>query len=67
MQNIQQEIKEYYSEYKTHSDVEELRNIALIAELTVECALQRKESRGIHYSLDYKEKNSRIKDSVISN
>lgn len=53
LQNIRSEVKEYYSNCKIHSDIIELRNIALVAELSVECALRRKESRGIHYSLDY--------------
>ena len=53
LNNILQEVKEYYSNMKIHSDIIELRNIALVAHLTVECALKRKESRGIHFSLDY--------------
>lgn len=53
LKNILAEVKEYYSNMKIHSDIIELRNIALVAELTVECALRRKESRGIHYSLDF--------------
>ncbi len=51
--NILSEVKEYYSNMKIHSDILELRNIAIVASLTVECALKRNESRGIHYSLDY--------------
>ena len=53
LKNILQEVKEYYSKFQIHSDVLELRNIAIVAHLTVECALKRKESRGIHYSLDF--------------
>jgi L-aspartate oxidase len=47
------EIHKYYWDMKVHPDVLELRNLALVAHLTVECALQRHESRGIHFSLDY--------------
>lgn len=61
---IQKEILEYYSNFKTHSDIEELRNIALVAELTIQCALQRKESRGIHYNLDYPEPLPEAQDSL---
>lgn len=50
---IQQEISEYYSRATPHSDVEELRNIALVADLTVRQALERKGSIGIHYNIDY--------------
>ncbi len=53
LRNIMSEVKEYYSNMKIHSDILELRNIAIVAELTVRCALKRKESRGIHYSLDF--------------
>lgn len=53
LNNIMQEVKEYYSNMKMHSDILELRNIAIVADLTVQCALKRKESIGIHYSIDY--------------
>lgn len=53
LKNILNEVKDYYSNFKPHNDIIELRNLALVADLTVECALRRKESRGIHYSLDY--------------
>ena len=53
LNNIMQEVKEYYSNMKMHSDILELRNIAIVADLTVQCALQRKESIGIHYSIDF--------------
>jgi L-aspartate oxidase len=53
LKNILSEVSEYYSNFQVHSDILELRNIATVADLTVECALRRKESRGIHYNLDY--------------
>lgn len=53
LKNILSEVKEYYSNFNIHGDIIELRNIALVADLSVQCALRRKESRGIHYSLDY--------------
>ncbi|MBK7843660.1 MAG: L-aspartate oxidase [Bdellovibrionales bacterium] len=53
LNNILHEIREYYSNFKTHSEILELRNIALVADLSVKCALNRRESRGIHYNIDY--------------
>jgi len=52
---IQEEIADYYWDFYVTSDLLELRNIATVAELTIRCALERKESRGIHYTLDYPE------------
>lgn len=65
LQMIQKEISEYYSAFKTHPDIEELRNIALVAELTVKCALSRRESRGIHYNLDVPATAALAQDSVV--
>lgn len=66
LQMIQREISEYYSAFKPHSDIEELRNIATVAELTVRCALNRQESRGIHYNLDYPDSLPEARDSILS-
>jgi L-aspartate oxidase len=50
---LREEIREYYWNFKVTRDVIELRNIADVALLIVECATRRKESRGLHYTLDY--------------
>jgi|YelNatPaOPRAMG01_1025707.scaffolds.fasta_scaffold01041_11 L-aspartate oxidase len=51
--NLQEEIQEYYWDFTVSSDLLELRNIATVAQLIIESALLRTESRGLHYTLDY--------------
>jgi L-aspartate oxidase len=50
---LQEEIHEYYANFRVSNDLLELRNLVQTADLIVRCALARKESRGLHYSLDY--------------
>lgn len=63
---ITQEIKDYYWNHKVTSDLLELRNLNLIAELVIRSALQRRESRGLHYTIDYPSLDSDFeRDTVI--
>lgn len=66
IQFLQDEIKEYYWNFKITADLIELRNLALVAELVVACALKRPESRGLHYILDYPNTLKEVKDSILS-
>lgn len=54
------EIDEYYSNFRISSDLIELRNLAEVSRLIIRSAQQRKESRGLHYTLDYPEMNPEL-------
>ena len=66
VQLLQEEIIEYYGNFRVNNDLIELRNLVQIAELTIECALTRKESRGLHYTTDYPNMREHASDTVLT-
>ena len=62
---LQKEIQDYYSHCKVTRDLLELRNLATVSELIIRCAMQRKESRGLHFTLDYPELSPIARDTIM--
>ncbi len=67
IESIQSEIRDYYWDFRIFSDLIELRNIATVAELIIKCAMQRKESRGLHYNIEYPYRDDKVwkQDTVM--
>ncbi|EHH9801275.1 L-aspartate oxidase [Escherichia coli] len=63
---LQQEIDEYYVHFRVSNNLLELRNLVQVAELIVRCAMMRKESRGLHFTLDYPELLTHSGPSILS-
>ncbi|MCL1113261.1 MULTISPECIES: L-aspartate oxidase [Shewanella] len=62
---LQQEIEEYYSNFRVSNNLLELRNLVQVAELIIRCAMDRKESRGLHYNIDYPEQIDNPKPTIL--
>lgn len=65
VQLLQKEIQDYYSNYRISNDLIELRNLVVVAECIILSAMQRKESRGLHYSLDHPDLSAIAKDTIM--
>jgi len=64
---LQREVEEYYWNFSITRELIELRNLVTAAELIVRCAMARKESRGLHYTLDYPDSDDKLAfDTVIN-
>ena len=64
---IYQEVEDFYRRTKVFSDLVELRNLIACSHIIVKSALQRKESRGLHYTLDYPDLSEKVEDTIIQN
>jgi L-aspartate oxidase len=63
---LQQEIAEYYGHFRVTHNLIELRNLTLVAELIIRCALERKESRGLHFNRDYPDQLTETQDTILT-
>ena len=62
---LRREIDEFYANFRVSHDLIELRNLVVTADLIVRCAMQRKESRGLHFSRDFLETNAKPRNTVV--
>ena len=63
---LKREITEYYQDYQVSKNLIELRNLVLVSEMIVRCAMERKESRGLHFTLDYPELGPELRKTVLT-
>ena len=62
---LKAEIAEYYGNFRVTNDLIELRNLVQVADLIIESALHRKESRGLHYTLDYPDLSDQLQNTIL--
>jgi L-aspartate oxidase len=65
LRNLKREVREFYWGHRVNPDILELRNLVATANLIVECALRRKESRGLHYTLDHPDSDDRYRSDTL--
>lgn len=63
---LKREITEYYEDYQVSKNLIELRNLVMVSEMIVRCAMERKESRGLHYTLDYLELAPELRKTILT-
>ena len=62
---LKEEIRDFYGHYKITNDLIELRNLVDVADLIVNSALKRKESRGLHYNTDHPDEITDSEDTIL--
>lgn len=62
---LMREIDEFYAKFRVTHDLIELRNLVVAADLIVRCAMRRRESRGLHFSLDYPETAPKARNTIL--
>jgi len=62
---LQREIDDYYRNFRVSNNLLELRNLVQVAELIIRCAMERKESRGLHYTLDYPDLDESASTTIL--
>ena len=65
LKNLKREVREFYWGHRENPDILELRYLVAVAGLIVECALRRKESRGLHYTLDHPESDEHYRTDTL--
>ncbi|MGC4017375.1 MAG: L-aspartate oxidase [Luteolibacter sp.] len=65
LRNLKKEVREFYWGHRVNADILELRNLVTVAALIVDCAIRRKESRGLHFTLDYPQSVERLKRDTV--
>ncbi len=64
LRNLKKEVREFYWGHRINADILELRNLVAVASLIVDCAVRRKESRGLHFTLDYPSTKPKLAQST---
>ena len=65
LRNLRKEVRDFYWGHRVNADILELRNVVAVASLVVDCALRRRESRGLHHTLDYPGIDERFQRDTI--
>jgi len=65
VQLLEREVHDYYGNFRVSKNLLELRNLVVVAELIVRSAIERKESRGLHYTLDYPDLLPEAKNTIL--